>query len=191
MEEEMVPVDLLHEAKETGKSHLCLCVWQQADPVYTQPWRPNNIFQRRWICFSFCGCSDGPQTFFFSVELMEQMGCVLLTLAPSSRFESCSYFQGSDSIWLRDWRGQRWKGNRIQDLNAVTVQSVSHCWWETVQVRKGRHKSPQSRLYRQYRCCWLDQRCACLLLFCCLVSFVTNCTPKDCLSMTIQTSAFI
>lgn len=46
-EEEMVPVDLSLEAKETVKTHLCLCAWQQADLVYTQPRRPNNIFQRR------------------------------------------------------------------------------------------------------------------------------------------------
>lgn len=46
-EEEMVPADLSLEAKETVKAHLCLCAWQQADLVNTQPWRPNNIFQRR------------------------------------------------------------------------------------------------------------------------------------------------
>jgi len=83
--EEVVPADLALEARETEKSHLCLSAWQQPDLVYTWPWRPNNIFLRRWICFSFCGRSDWTSNLFFA-ELTEQMGCVTLPLAPNSRF---------------------------------------------------------------------------------------------------------
>ena len=88
----MVPADLSLEAKETVKSHLCLCAWQRADLVYTPPWKPNNIFQRRRICFSFAQMDLKPFFSFFA-ELTEQMGCVLLTLAPNSRFAPCSYLQ--------------------------------------------------------------------------------------------------
>lgn len=44
-------------ARETAKTHLCLCARQQRQTVCTLQHRTNNIFQRRWFCFAFCGPS--------------------------------------------------------------------------------------------------------------------------------------
>lgn len=78
--------------------------------------------------------------FFFFAELVEQMGCVLLALAPSSRFSlsSKSFSQESDVSWPRHWCKDRCTDSWTKGSNNFTVQRT---WSKTVKPPMGTFSS--------------------------------------------------
>lgn len=68
------------------QNFICVCVHSTGQTVCTLQHRTNNIFQRRWFCFSFCG----PFEYCWASGIG---GHALLLLALQ---------QGSP--WLREWR---------------------------------------------------------------------------------------